>query len=272
MAQDQAHTDSKSKKLSDSIDNNIHLTELQKQQSNNLPSTATFSIATPAVTTILPMTESMSDTSFMLQTTSYTQDCLILDKPYPSSTNNINDVGAYNSEDKDIKNKDTIDKDSYKTTDSTNNNSCKSTETQSNDTVISGSNLSKQLTIESDLSTQSSSSTNKQTPQQSKQQQDESNSPKMSKKRNKITKKSSKLDAKSKLEKSRQSARECRARKKLRYQYLEDLVTNREKAVVKLREELSMFCELSKQIDSGSINDNDRRLLIDQTKENNRNE
>ena len=35
-----------------------------------------------------------------------------------------------------------------------------------------------------------------------------------------------------KLERSRQSARECRARKKLRYQYLEELVTDREKAVM----------------------------------------
>lgn len=60
-----------------------------------------------------------------------------------------------------------------------------------------------------------------------------------SKRKNKTAKKSTKLDARSKLEKSRQSARECRARKKLRYQYLEDLVNNREKAVVKLREELS---------------------------------
>lgn len=60
-----------------------------------------------------------------------------------------------------------------------------------------------------------------------------------SKKRNKMSKKNGKLDARSKLEKSRQSARECRARKKLRYQYLEDLVCNREKAVVKLREELA---------------------------------
>lgn len=60
------------------------------------------------------------------------------------------------------------------------------------------------------------------------------------KKRNKATKKGAKLDAKSKLEKSRQSARECRARKKLRYQYLEDLVCNREKAVTKLRDELLM--------------------------------
>lgn len=62
----------------------------------------------------------------------------------------------------------------------------------------------------------------------------------LKKKKTKSSKKSAKLDAKSKLEKSRQSARECRARKKLRYQYLEDLVNGREKAVVKLREELSM--------------------------------
>lgn len=39
-------------------------------------------------------------------------------------------------------------------------------------------------------------------------------------------------------ERSRQSARECRARKKLRYQYLEELVADREKAVFALRKEL----------------------------------
>ena len=50
--------------------------------------------------------------------------------------------------------------------------------------------------------------------------------------------KASKMDVKAKLERSRQSARECRARKKLRYQYLEELVANRERAVNALREEL----------------------------------
>ena len=42
------------------------------------------------------------------------------------------------------------------------------------------------------------------------------------------------------LEKSRQSARECRARKKLRYQYLEEMISSREKAIVLLRNELDM--------------------------------
>ena len=41
------------------------------------------------------------------------------------------------------------------------------------------------------------------------------------------------------LERSRQSARECRARKKLRYQYLEELVKQREKAVIVLRDEFA---------------------------------
>lgn len=46
---------------------------------------------------------------------------------------------------------------------------------------------------------------------------------------------------KAKLERSRQSARECRARKKLRYQYLEELVADREKAVLELRQELEKY-------------------------------
>ena len=47
-----------------------------------------------------------------------------------------------------------------------------------------------------------------------------------------------KVDQKAKLERSRQSARECRARKKLRYQYLEDLVTKREAANIALKKEI----------------------------------
>ena len=46
-----------------------------------------------------------------------------------------------------------------------------------------------------------------------------------------------KVDTNAKLERSRQSARECRARKKLRYQYLEDLVNKREHANIRLMKE-----------------------------------
>lgn len=45
-------------------------------------------------------------------------------------------------------------------------------------------------------------------------------------------------DIRAKLERSRQSARECRARKKLRYQYLEDLVCKRENNNLKLKKEI----------------------------------
>ena len=51
--------------------------------------------------------------------------------------------------------------------------------------------------------------------------------------------KPSKMDSRAKLERSRQSARECRARKKLRYQYLEELVASRERAIYSLRKELN---------------------------------
>lgn len=64
--------------------------------------------------------------------------------------------------------------------------------------------------------------------------------PSVSGRRGRGRKKSARVDVKAKLEKSRQSARECRARKKLRYQYLEDLVNKREQAVVSLRKELDM--------------------------------
>lgn len=62
-----------------------------------------------------------------------------------------------------------------------------------------------------------------------------------------------KVDMKAKLERSRQSARECRARKKLRYQYLEELVADREKAVFALRKELEQYHIWAKEIDAGRI-------------------
>merc|ERR1712042_167933 len=65
--------------------------------------------------------------------------------------------------------------------------------------------------------------------------------------------KPAKVDVKAKLERSRQSARECRARKKLRYQYLEELVANREKAVFSLYRELDQYKQWSKEIDEGKV-------------------
>ncbi|XP_074602453.1 REPTOR-binding partner [Brevipalpus obovatus] len=59
-------------------------------------------------------------------------------------------------------------------------------------------------------------------------------------------------DVCSKLERSRQSARECRARKKLRYQYLEELVKKTENAVLALRRELESYREWCKAVDSGA--------------------
>ncbi|BFZ11336.1 hypothetical protein BsWGS_14375 [Bradybaena similaris] len=63
--------------------------------------------------------------------------------------------------------------------------------------------------------------------------------------------KPSKIDERAKLERSRQSARECRARKKLRYQYLEELVSNREKAVFALRDELELYKQWCIQLENG---------------------
>lgn len=60
-----------------------------------------------------------------------------------------------------------------------------------------------------------------------------------------------KLDTRVRLERSQQSARECRARKKLRYQYLEELVSSREKAIYILRQELELYRKYCQDIDGG---------------------
>ncbi|KAH1022262.1 hypothetical protein HUJ04_011685 [Dendroctonus ponderosae] len=66
---------------------------------------------------------------------------------------------------------------------------------------------------------------------------------------------------KAKLERSRQSARECRARKKLRYQYLEELVADREKAVFALRKELERYIQIARDIDEGKVPERIHELL-----------
>lgn len=72
------------------------------------------------------------------------------------------------------------------------------------------------------------------------------------KKPGKRGRKPAKIDLKAKLERSRQSARECRARKKLRYQYLEELVSSKERAICALREELEMVKKHLDHLTSGS--------------------
>ncbi|CAF2838886.1 unnamed protein product [Rotaria sp. Silwood2] len=58
-----------------------------------------------------------------------------------------------------------------------------------------------------------------------------------------------KVDSNTQLEKSRESTRQCRRRKKLRYEYLEELVIDREKAIIKLHEELQRLRSVCQQID-----------------------
>jgi len=64
-----------------------------------------------------------------------------------------------------------------------------------------------------------------------------------------------------KLEKSRQSARECRARKKLRYQYLDDMISEREKANLILRDELKKYVSWCQQIDAQKVPDGLQEFL-----------
>ena len=70
-----------------------------------------------------------------------------------------------------------------------------------------------------------------------------------------------KQDGVTKLERSRMSARECRVRKKLRYEYLEDLVQDRENAITQLQHELELYRQVCEQIDSGKISDELKRLV-----------
>jgi hypothetical protein len=60
-------------------------------------------------------------------------------------------------------------------------------------------------------------------------------------------------DAATRAAHSRQNARECRARKKLRYQFVEELVSSREKAVCALRQELGMLKQWCISMDSGFV-------------------
>lgn len=81
------------------------------------------------------------------------------------------------------------------------------------------------------------------------------------KKPGKRGRKPAKIDLKAKLERSRQSARECRARKKLRYQYLEELVSSKERAICALREELEMYKQWCSAMDAGKIPSEIKALL-----------
>merc|ERR1712025_1436966 len=72
---------------------------------------------------------------------------------------------------------------------------------------------------------------------------------------------SSEMRSTNKLEKSRQSARECRARKKLRYQYLDDMILEREKANDALREELAKYVGWCQMLDQSQVPDGLQELL-----------
>jgi len=60
-------------------------------------------------------------------------------------------------------------------------------------------------------------------------------------------------DVRVRLERSRQSARECRARKKLRYQYLDDMIAERENANEKLRNEIMLMAGWCQELDMGRL-------------------
>jgi len=71
-------------------------------------------------------------------------------------------------------------------------------------------------------------------------------------------------DVKYKLERSRQSARECRARKKLRYQYLDDMILERERANKALIQELEKYVSWCSELDMGRLPDGWNAFLQNQ--------
>jgi len=75
-----------------------------------------------------------------------------------------------------------------------------------------------------------------------------SESPKQKRRR---AKGKSKADVEARLQRSRQSARECRARKKMRYKTLEDMISNKEAENLQLRKELENCLELCKAAKEG---------------------
>lgn len=70
-----------------------------------------------------------------------------------------------------------------------------------------------------------------------------------------------KSDSNTRLEKSRESARQCRHRKKLRYEYLEELVTDREKAIVQLQQELERLRTVCQYLDQNGMSNEIRQEL-----------
>ena len=76
-------------------------------------------------------------------------------------------------------------------------------------------------------------------------------SPKQKRRR---AKSKSKADVEARLQRSRQSARECRARKKMRYKTLEDMIASKESENLALREELENVNVYNFPNSTGTVN------------------